>query len=95
MEKNTLIIANPGTGKTTGLVKKFFELLQQGYTYDDILCITFTNKAVGEIRNKMQALSNNDEKNSEYDHYKDFKDSVSKANVHTFHSFALYYLNQN
>lgn len=94
MEKNTLIIANPGTGKTTGLVKKFFELLQQGYTYDDILCITFTNKAVGEIRNKMQALSN-DEKNPEYDHYKDFKDSVSKANVHTFHSFALYYLNQN
>ena len=41
---NRLILANPGTGKTTTLATKVVQLLKEGIQPKDILCITFTEK---------------------------------------------------
>ncbi|MGC8497343.1 MAG: UvrD-helicase domain-containing protein [Thermoplasmata archaeon] len=79
---NTIIIANPGTGKTTQLAKKVVELLKMGVKEEDLLCITFTNKAELEMKKRIsdQIRDNNVPANA------------SKIAVHTFHSYALDYL---
>ena len=44
-DENTIVIANPGTGKTTTLSFKIINLLKQNVEPEDILCITYTEKA--------------------------------------------------
>ena len=45
-EGNILVIANPGAGKTKLLVGKYLWLMiEKNIKPEDILCLTFTNKA--------------------------------------------------
>ena len=48
-DKNTIVVANPGTGKTTTLSWKVISLLEKGVSPENILCITFTKKAKKEM----------------------------------------------
>ena len=43
--EDTMVVSNPGTGKTFTLALKVMELLQSNVEPEDILCITFTEKA--------------------------------------------------
>ena len=81
---NTLIVANPGTGKTTALAKKVVKLLAGGAKESDILCITFTNKAAMEMRKRID-----DEIAKE-----GLKAKSYLIDVHTFHSYAYDYLGE-
>src|SRR3989344_5151594 len=76
---NVLVTANPGTGKTFLLAEKYAKLLKEGFTEEDILCLTFTNKAKREMEKRI--LESIAEKGLEVDY--------SKLNVYTFHSYAL------
>lgn len=72
-----LILAGPGTGKTKVLTVRIANLiLKGGISSENILAITFTNKAAEEMRERLQVLLNNDKK-------------VSLPNVSTFHAFGL------
>ena len=51
--KNTLLIAGAGSGKTTTIVGKINYLLNNGYTKNDILCISFTNASVNDLKKKL------------------------------------------
>ncbi len=74
-----MVIANPGTGKTLLLAHKYVRLLQAGTKPEEILCLTYTNKATDEMRWAiLRALR---ESGTQVD--------LSKVNIHTFHSFAL------
>ena len=42
---DTIVVSNPGTGKTFTLSRKVIDLLENGVEPEDILCITFTEKA--------------------------------------------------
>ncbi len=80
--ENILIIANPGTGKTTALAKRVVELLRAGAKESEILCITFTNKAAQEMRQRID---------------KEIAEAGIEAKpylieVHTFHSYAYDFL---
>ena len=44
-EGNVLVIANPGTGKTLLLAHKYVQLVKRGVKPEEILCLTYTNKA--------------------------------------------------
>ena len=55
-EGNVLVIANPGTGKTKLLAYKFVYLLKQGLKPEEILCLTFTNKAKRELEDRIIEL---------------------------------------
>jgi len=76
---NILVTANPGTGKTLLLAHKFLSLINQGFSPERILCLTFTEKAKREMEERI--LKIRDEKNISFD--------IAKLNVFTFHSYAL------
>lgn len=82
---NELILANPGTGKTTVLVNYIIKLLDNGVHPNEILCITFTRKAAGEISNRLKERLESREKII----------NAMQVKVHTFHSYALTYLEEN
>ena len=51
--KNTLLIAGAGSGKTTTIIGKINYLLNNGYKESEILCISFTNASVNDIKRKL------------------------------------------
>ncbi|WP_439834579.1 UvrD-helicase domain-containing protein [Aeromonas caviae] len=66
--------AGPGTGKTRTLVHRIESLLKEGVDPGAILVLTFSNKAAGELRERIAAK---------------FPEAVATLWLGTFHSFGL------
>ncbi|QCF26126.1 ATP-dependent helicase [Hydrocarboniclastica marina] len=66
--------AGPGTGKTRTLVYRIESLLEEGVDPGTILVLTFSNKAAGELRERIAAK---------------FPEAVATLWLGTFHSFGL------
>ncbi|MEI2400099.1 ATP-dependent helicase, partial [Paenibacillus phytohabitans] len=68
-----LVLAGPGSGKTTILTKRIIRLLQESENEKfKILALTFTTKAANEMKERLEASLEND---------------VRRAFIGTFHSF--------
>lgn len=67
-----LVVAGPGTGKTSTLVARVRHLVAQGTAPASILALTFSRKAAGEMRDRLAAL---------------MEASDAPPTVTTFHSF--------
>ena len=52
--KSALILSGAGTGKTSVLVKRLAHLLEQGTKPENIMAVTFTNKAANEIQLRLE-----------------------------------------
>lgn len=76
-----LILAGAGSGKTRVLTTKVAYLIKEkGVRPDNVLAITFTNKAAKEMKERIYSLVGND---------------AFKIQISTFHSFGLKILKQN
>ena len=51
--KNTLLVAGAGAGKSTTIIGKINYLLEHGYKETEILCISFTNASVNDLKRKL------------------------------------------
>ena len=83
-KESTIVVSNPGTGKTTTLALKVIDLLENGVNPEEILCITFTIKAKKEMFDKIYSMAQGK-----------FSDSdILKIRIHTFHGFTHDYLTE-
>jgi len=76
MRGPVLVIAGPGSGKTRCLTHRIAYLISQNILPNNILAVTFTNKAAQEMRERVNELIK-------------FKPYDSLPNIGTFHSVCL------
>lgn len=72
------INAVAGSGKSTTMVMRTIELIKKGYSPEDILLITFTNKGCEELKEKIMYWI-------EYYNIKNIR--IEDLNIYTFNSF--------
>lgn len=82
--KNYVIDASAGTGKTYTIVEMVKRLLKNGITLDKVLIVTYTDKAAGELKDRIRAALNEipDEKIKNAP-----ENDVDHASIGTIHSF--------
>ncbi len=76
-----LVISGPGSGKTRCLTHRVAYLISQGIAPESILAVTFTNKAAGEMKERVMKLINPDS-------HSPIRNSVVPT-IGTFHSICL------
>ena len=73
-----LVLAPPGCGKTHILAQRIMNALQQGVTPNDMLCLTFTNRAARGMRNRVAQWTGN------------MSDDLFVGNIHRYCSSMLF-----
>ena len=81
-EGPVLIVAGAGSGKTRVLAHRIAHLIEKGVPPESILAITFTNKAAGEMKNRILSLL----KGSDY---------FSVPWIGTFHALSAFILRES
>jgi DNA helicase II / ATP-dependent DNA helicase PcrA len=82
-KEDTIVISNPGAGKTTTLSLKVIDLLKNDVSPEKILCVTYTAKAKKEMFDTIYRMAKE----------QGIPDSkIMKINIHTFHGMAFDYL---
>ncbi|MDI6803108.1 MAG: UvrD-helicase domain-containing protein [Bacteroidota bacterium] len=93
------VTANAGSGKTTVLVSRFIDILLNTDTkIDEIVAITFTEKAASELKKKisdtLNGLLQSEKSLDRLKKIEDISNHLPSANVSTIHSFCSKMLRQ-
>ncbi|MDY6851914.1 MAG: UvrD-helicase domain-containing protein, partial [Thermodesulfobacteriota bacterium] len=103
-ETNQCLLAGAGSGKTMTLVELVLRLLQgrvpgmeDGVDLSHILALTFTEKAAGEMRDRIRLALNEEIRSAEAgrrDFWAGQRRFLDRARISTIHSFCLHILRQ-
>ncbi len=87
-DKNIIVSAGAGSGKTAVLTERISQILLSGHTLDELLVLTFTNKAAAEMKERVRKkiLANNN--------LLIHKDKVDSANITTFDAYCQFIVNK-
>ena len=78
LNQNLLVLAPAGTGKTKVIALRTAYFVHEGQNPESILCLTFTNKAAREMKERIMLY---------------IPESVGQMTIKTFHSFCYYLIN--
>lgn len=78
-DRDVLVVASPGTGKTWEIADTVMGLLRRGVPGDRIVCLTFTNRAALEMQKRIVGMARNDPT---------LLRSVYRMDIGTMHSLA-------
>lgn len=81
--QNIIVSAGAGSGKTAVLSERVLRKLKQGINIKNLLILTFTNAAAGEMKDRIR------EKIKKEENLKEQLDYLDEAYITTFDSFAL------
>ena len=91
IDKHISVTAGPGSGKTTVLVERYLHILREHrLAIDQIVAITFTNRAANEMRERLRADLNHmlriatDEERRRWLNYKRTLDGAVITTIHGF-----------
>src|SRR6266850_5345129 len=91
IEKHISVTAGPGSGKTTVLVERYLHILrEQKLSIDQIVAITFTNRAANEMRERLRERLNHlllTATGKERQRWLDYKRTLDGAVITTIHGF--------
>jgi len=85
-EGPVLILAGPGSGKTKTLTHRIAYLIEKGVRPEHILAVTFTNKAAGEMRERVSQL---------LAEQSDGRSDMGMPLIGTFHAICVRFLREN
>lgn len=88
---NLLVSASAGSGKTSVLVQRILRKVRRGYGVDELLVVTFTEKAASEMKERLESALQemiNDEPDSDSrQHYLQQIAKLPQANISTIDAF--------
>ena len=91
IDKHISVTAGPGSGKTTVLVERYLHILREhSLAIDQIVAITFTNRAANEMRERLRSELNHmlristDEERRRWLNYKRTLDGAVITTIHGF-----------
>ncbi len=99
-DKNLLVSAGAGSGKTRVLVERFISLVKDGRaSFHEVLAITFTRKAAREMKERIRSaltdMINFATSSHEKIKFKRLREEVEDAQLSTIHSFCSRILREN
>jgi ATP-dependent helicase/nuclease subunit A len=91
IDKHVSVTAGPGSGKTTVLVERYLHILREhSLSIDQIVAITFTNRAANEMRERLRADLNHQLRiatDDERRRWLNYKRTLDGAVITTIHGF--------
>ena len=85
-----MILAGAGSGKTRVITLRILELIKKGVPPEQILAVTFTNKAAKEMRERVLDLISEDK-----DINRPVRAGLPNPHISTFHSLGVFLLREN
>ena len=97
IDSNVAVSAGAGSGKTRVLVERFLHILEQGKNVSpkEILAITFTRKAAGEMKERVRTSMEARLANDVNDFWKNHLKELERAQITTIHGFCNRLLKEN
>lgn len=90
--ENLLVAAAAGSGKTALLIERIFRIVEEGVSINELLVLTFTKGAAGEMKNRLNLAFSKALETAEGEKRQRLLTQMSllgNASISTFHSFCL------
>ncbi|MBP1933631.1 UvrD-helicase domain-containing protein [Ammoniphilus resinae] len=99
LDRSMLVSAGAGSGKTWVLTERYLEMLSKGYRPSQIVAITFTEKAAGEMKGRIRAavqkMALQAEDPGEKRYWEQCEQELKQSLITTIHGFCARLLRAN